>query len=275
MVAQAMLDGSDSPRGAVRIPNLKGNPVHPRSMQAQDQTQNLSEALPAELLDNPIWSALTTDHANLALGGGRARRYPEEIGPLSGMPVQSDSGYEALHPLAGPRGVVALFFREAPRPPAGWTLLRGGTIHQMVAIRPAIDRTPSLAGAELRRLTAADAPAMVALAELTEPGPFRLRTMELGNFFGIFQADRLVAMAGKRMHLPGCVEVSAVCTHPEARGRGYARLLMSSVIDEIVQSGRVPFLHTFASNDNAIRIYKSLGFTFRQAFELAVLQRED
>ncbi len=244
-------------------------------MQAENQAQTLSEALPSELLDNPIWTALTTNHAHLALGDGRARRYPEEIGPLSGMPAQSAEGYEALRPLAGPRGVVALFFHEPPRLPAGWTLLRGGTIFQMIANQPSILSAPLANGAELRPLTTADAPAMVALAELTEPGPFRLRTIELGNFFGIFWSDRLVAMAGKRMHLPGCVEVSAVCTHPDGRGRGYARLLMSRVMDEIVQSGRVPFLHTFADNHGAIHLYESLGYTVRQSFELAVIQRED
>lgn len=243
-------------------------------MLAYNEKQTLSEAPPAQLLDNPIWGALTTDHACLAVGDVRARRYPEEIGPLSGMPVQSAEGYEALRPLAGPRGVVALFFREAPHVPMGWKLLRGGTIQQMIAHHPVIAPASSLGGAELRRLTTADAPAMVALAELTEPGPFRLRTLELGNFFGIFDAGRLMAMAGKRMHLPGHVEVSAVCTHPEARGRGYAGMLMSRVIAEIVQSGRVPFLHTFADNHGAIRLYQSLGFTVRQAFELAVVERE-
>jgi predicted GNAT family acetyltransferase len=125
-----------------------------------------------------------------------------------------------------------------------------------------------------RRLTASDAPAMVALAELTEPGPFRLRTLELGNFYGIFHGDALVAMSGKRMHLPGLVEVSGVCTHPDARGRGYAAHLMSIVIDEIDREGEVPFLHAFADNP-AVRLYERLGFEVRQRFELAVIRPQD
>jgi GNAT superfamily N-acetyltransferase len=227
------------------------------------------------LLDNPIWSALTTDHAHLSLGDDRARRYPEAMGPLGGMPLQSNAGYDTLRSLSSPSGIVALFLPEAPRPPAGWTLLRGGTIHQMTAFRPSPGRATSLHDAQLRALTPADAPAMVALAELTEPGPFRLRTIELGNFFGIFESGRLLAMAGKRLHLPGYVEVSAVCTHPEVRGRGYARMLMSLVIEEILQSGRIPFLHTVAENYGAIRLYQRLGFTVRQSFELAVIEQQD
>jgi ribosomal protein S18 acetylase RimI-like enzyme len=234
----------------------------------------LMPTTPAEWLDNPIWSALTTDHAHLALGGDGARRYPEEIGPLSGMPEQSDAGYAALRALVGPGGVVALFLREAPRVPAGWTLVRSGTIQQMIANRPAFVPRVAPVGAELRKLTADDAAAMVELAKLTEPGPFRLRTLELGTFYGIVQAGRLLAMAGKRLHVPGYVEVSGVCTHPEARGRGYARMLMSCVMEEIVRMGKTPFLHSFADNHGAIRVYASLGFTLRQQFELAVVRRE-
>ena len=226
-------------------------------------------------LDNPIWSALTTDHAHFSLGGEWARRYPAEIGPLSGMPEQTDAGYAAMRPLAGPGGMVGLFLQEAPRPPAGWTLVRGGVLDQMVAQRPALKTADLPDGAEMRRLTPDDAAEMVALAELTEPGPFRLRTIELGMFFGVVQAGRLVAMAGQRLRVPGFVELSAVCTHPEARGRGYARLLMSRVMEEIVGEGRTPFLHSFTDNFGAIRVYQDLGFVRRRSFELAVVQREE
>jgi predicted GNAT family acetyltransferase len=113
---------------------------------------------------------------------------------------------------------------------------------------------------------------MVALAELTEPGPFRIRTIELGNFYGIFHEDRLVSMAGKRMHLPGLIEVSGVCTHPAARGRGYARRLMQIVMDEIEQDGCAPFLHAWAANP-ARRLYESLGFALSRQFHLAVLKQ--
>jgi predicted GNAT family acetyltransferase len=114
----------------------------------------------------------------------------------------------------------------------------------------------------------------VALAELTEPGPFRERTIELGAFYGIFEKGRLLAMAGQRMHLPDSVEVSAVCTHPDARGRGYARKLIATVMDEINERGKTPFLHSFADNYSAIRVYERLGFTQRRTFQLAVLKNE-
>lgn len=226
-----------------------------------------------ELLDNPIWNALCTEHAALALGDDHARRYPQEIGPLSGIPDQSPDSYAKLRELAGQNAVV-LFSIEPFRIPAGWQRLRGGQLVQMIRLEP--PQTPWPDGEdrpEYRQLTTADAPAMVALAGLTEPGPFRLRTLELGNFYGIFNGDSLMAMAGKRMHLPGVVEVSGVCTHPDARGRGYAAHLMSVVIDEIEREGKVPILHAWADNP-AVRLYERLGFALSRRFELAVIRPE-
>jgi GNAT superfamily N-acetyltransferase len=141
--------------------------------------------------------------------------------------------------------------------------------HQACAVLdpPAIE-LPS--GCTFRQLDAADAPAMVALAELTEPGPFRLRTIELGNFYGIFDGDRLVSMAGKRMHVPGFIEVSGVCTHPDFRGRGYAGRLTQVIVDEIEQAGRTPFLHAWEGNP-AQYLYESLGFTLTRTFHLSAL----
>jgi len=126
----------------------------------------------------------------------------------------------------------------------------------------------------LRHLTRADVPAMVELAELTEPGPFRARTSELGEFFGIFESGHLLAMAGQRIRLPGFIEVSAVCTRPDARGRGYARVVMSEVIADILGRGALPMLHVLADNHAAIRVYEALGFTHRRRLHLAVLQAE-
>lgn len=226
-------------------------------------------------LDNPIWNSLLTEHSSFAISNHQARRYPSAIGPLSGITHQSPETYRALRPLAGPEGILVLFCTEKPAPPHGWTLIRGGLLTQMICEDPRPARMELRRGEVFRPLTRADVSEMVALAQLTEPGPFRERTIELGPFFGIFEDGRLVAMAGERMHLPHHVEVSAVCTHPDARGRGYARMLIGVVMDEIRQRGKTPFLHSFADNDPAVRVYESLGFTQRRTFELAVLKRSE
>jgi ribosomal protein S18 acetylase RimI-like enzyme len=229
----------------------------------------------AALLNNPILNSLLTSHSGRALAYGRARRFPAEIGPLSGIPDQSEICYEDLRTLTGTGDLVALFLNEAPAPPAGWTLLRGGLLDQMVCTEPG-KRAQRLLPLEatMRPLTAADAHAMMELAQLTEPGPFHARTIELGAFYGIFHGCRLVAMAGQRLSLPGFIEVSAVCTHSDVRGRGYAPALMSTVMDHIYAQGKTPMLHSFASNDAAIAVYRRLGFTWHRSFELAVLQND-
>jgi GNAT superfamily N-acetyltransferase len=228
-----------------------------------------------ELLDNPIWNSLSTEHGSLSLRDGQARRYQPAIGPLAGTPDQSVESYRALRELAGPGGILALFFPDPPAIPSGWSLFRGGVLTQMICRRPKLVGLGSrAAGVVMRRLGATYVSAMVELATLTEPGPFRERTIELGNFYGILEGERLLAMAGQRMRVPGYVEVSAVCTHPDARGKGYAGMLMSEVMRDIIAEGATPFLHAFADNP-AVGLYTKLGFTHRRSFQLAVIKRED
>ncbi|MEI9963878.1 MAG: GNAT family N-acetyltransferase [Caulobacteraceae bacterium] len=105
---------------------------------------------------------------------------------------------------------------------------------------------------------------MLALATLTQPGPFFARTHQLGDFIGVKQEGRLVAMAGERMRPTGFTEVSGVCTHPDWRGRGYAAGLMRLVAARILARGETPFLHVYASNTGAIALYEALGFRLRR-----------
>jgi predicted GNAT family acetyltransferase len=142
---------------------------------------------------------------------------------------------------------------------------------QMISARP----IASQAGAHtILELGDADVPEMLALAQLTEPGPFLSRTHTMGRFIGIRVNGRLAAMAGERMRFPGFTEVSGVCTHPDYRGRGFARKLSSVVANATQQRGEQPFLHAWTTNRAAINLYERLGFEFRTAVEVAVLMRQ-
>ncbi len=121
--------------------------------------------------------------------------------------------------------------------------------------------------AEIRPLTHDDVGEMLALTSLTQPGPFLAGTIELGGYVGVFDGEQLVAMAGERMHLPGHTEISAVCTHPDHRGRGLAGALTRRVAHTVVDRGETPILHVRAGNDDAIRVYERLGFTVRKTIE--------
>ncbi|MNT39427.1 FR47-like protein [compost metagenome] len=115
----------------------------------------------------------------------------------------------------------------------------------------------------IEELGEADAPAMLALATLTKPGPFRSKTRELGPFVGIKRDGELVAMAGRRLRVDGFTELSGVCTHPDHRGMGYAAALSRAVVGEILVTGEAAFLHAFADHEATIAFYRGLGFQTR------------
>jgi len=122
-------------------------------------------------------------------------------------------------------------------------------------------------------LTEADAPEMLALAELTKPGPFLRGTQKLGGYVGIRREGRLVAMAGERMKPEGFTEVSGVCAHPDFRGQGFAGALSSLVATRILARGEIPFLHAFANNTSALALYRKLGFENRCEVHVKALKR--
>jgi predicted GNAT family acetyltransferase len=122
-------------------------------------------------------------------------------------------------------------------------------------------------------LGASDVPAMAALVELTKPGPFGPRTHELGAFLGIKIDGRLVAMTGERMKPGNYTELTAVCVHPDYRGRGYAQALLAAVSQQILARGEIPFLHVFSNNDSAIALYRRQGMEIRRSIHVTVLGR--
>ncbi len=224
-------------------------------------------------LDNPIWQALSTVHGYLAEGDSLAKRYPPEIAPLSGICDQSPKAYSALQDMLGVDDAAALFLHQPPAVPASFMVTTAFTIHQMICDHPG---DTGLGSNELKVeiLTESDVGQMLALTKLTEPGPFRRRTIELGGYRGIFSSDRkLMAMAGERLRLPGFTEVSAVCSHPDHRGKGYAKAAMLAVMSGLFHRGEVPFLHVKADNTGAIALYESIGFRFSRSLNLVVVKK--
>lgn len=222
------------------------------------------------LLDRPIWSALTTSQKHLAEGGPRALRYPVDMTPFADMVDMSAASFATLGDLLSGTQVAALFTPEPVEVPGGFKVVLADTGEQMIG-SPA---DSSLRDAEIVTLGAADVPAMMALTELTKPGPFSLRTHELGTFLGIRSGGELVAMTGERMKPGKFVEMTAVCVHPEYRGRGYAQALLAAVARRIEARGEILFLHVFSNNTSAIALYQRQGMRIRRRLHVTVLMKQ-
>jgi ribosomal protein S18 acetylase RimI-like enzyme len=221
-------------------------------------------------LDRPIWSALTTRQQDLAEGGERARRFPPAITPFADMVDMSPQSFAALGALMLGPEIAVLFTPDAVTAPEGFKVLLAETGEQLIGT-PAEAAIP---GVEPVKLGEADVAEMVGLTELTKPGPFSARTHELGTFLGIRVDGKLVAMAGERMKPADYTEMTAICVHPDHRGRGYGQLLLGAVARQIVARGEIPFLHVFTSNTSAIALYRRQGMEIRRQLHVTVLQKE-
>jgi ribosomal protein S18 acetylase RimI-like enzyme len=227
----------------------------------EDHAQRMLESL-----DNPIWFALTTEHRLLARSNGVARRYAPDVSPLAALLHPTIEAFADLQRLVSPGEHVALFTASPVDVPSDWQVDRSRWIDQMIC---EASLSP-LAVAPLR-LGTTDVPEMLELTAATEPGPFLPQTIQMGSYFGIRTSDgRLVAMAGQRLQSTAFAEISAVCTHPEFRGRGYARALTTFLAAQIQAAGKTPFLHVKSENGAKV-VYEKIGFRLRAAIHLTVL----
>lgn len=221
-------------------------------------------------LDRPVWASLTTYHADIAVGDAQARRYPDDVNLFASARDDEDpASLAALAALLRPRERAYVLQVPPVRLPADCVELRPGRGVQMLATRALIEDGDD----DLQPLDDADAPEMLALAQLTQPGPFLARTHTMGRFIGVRIDGRLAAMAGERMRFPGHTEISGVCTHPDFRGRGLARRLSAAVGARIQARGDAAFLHAWADNRAAIALYESLGFVLRSDVHASVIAR--
>lgn len=217
-------------------------------------------------LDRPAFAALSTDWADIAVVADKARRLHPDYGPFAAS--DTPDALDALIPLARAHGAVWLVEGSVPANfPTGLKLEKQAEVVQMVA--PQL--IPPDAPIALEELVDADGPDMRALALSTEPGPFAEKTHMLGRFVGVRQNGRIAAMAGERMRLPGFIEVSGVCTHPDHRGQGYAAHVTYEIARGIIDQGAVPFLHCYPSNTPAVRAYEKIGFVTRRRLAALVL----
>lgn len=224
----------------------------------------------AHVLDNPVWNALISGNKSLAEGVAGVKYFASDVSPFVGFVTPALPDFGLLHSLMPAERRLGVVSPVPMGIPAPWQVVQQIQVLQLIQTTPvvaAVAEPPPIA------LGSERVPAMLALTARTNPGPFFSNTIAFGYYTGIFDGNELVAMAGQRMHPEPYAEISAVCTHPDYLGRGYARQHIQHQAQRIRAAGNIPFLHVRNDNSGAIKLYQSLGFATRWEMSFYVIQK--
>ncbi len=214
----------------------------------------------SHVLDNPAWNALQSGNKHLAFGDNPVSYFDKEVSPFAALEENTEANFQLLYEQIRHNGPILFVTPVEIAFSKQWEVPRVIKGLQMVCDTATM---PDEVTAQLTPLTDDHIPQMLELTKLTNPGPFASRTINFGHYQGIFEDGKLVAMAGQRLHAFNYAEISAVCTHPDHTGKGYARQLLLNQINRIKAASGIPFLHVRYDNHRAIKVYESLGFATR------------
>jgi ribosomal protein S18 acetylase RimI-like enzyme len=208
-------------------------------------------------LDNPVWYSLTQHHRDFAVDYGHVKFYHPDYCPFGGF----EKGPDIAKYLDEYSALTDNFFvvGEKPEHSSQLTLKKELICLQMIVedrIKAALDHA-------IIKLLPSHEDALFQLVNLVQPGYFRKRTSLLGNYYGIFKGEELIAVAGERMQMNDFVEVSAIVTHPKHTGKGYASQLIAHTVNTIFNQNKTPYLHVVETNP-AVKLYEKLGFSTRR-----------
>lgn len=224
-----------------------------------------------DLLDNPVYHALSSGDKHLGTGTSKVAAFDEEVSPFAGYEYGYTAAFRELFDFLPRRRHILIATPQDLSEYEGWLLLEKvdgiQMVHQeLIPVKPV--------PVTLQKLEQEHVAEMLALAQLTRPGPFGTRTIEFGHYYGVFEDNKLVAMTGQRMHVQNFSEISAVCTHPAHLGKGYAAALVQQQLRLIYEQGSIPFLHVRADNTRAIDLYKRLGFVTRGPMKFYFMRKK-
>lgn len=209
-------------------------------------------------LDNPVWNSLSESHQKFALEYNGTKFYNPDYCPFGGY-LELENTPESADKYAS---LCGNFFIVGEKPKILDTLkIAKELICLQMIVREKVQITFDN---EIIKLTEEHKEELFELVNLVQPGYFKANTFLLGNYYGIFSNKKLVSIAGERMKMNNFTEVSAIITHPDHTGKGYAKQLTSHVVNNIFDEGKIPFLHVVETNLGAIKLYEKLGFVTRR-----------
>ena len=222
------------------------------------------------LLKNPVYHALLSGDRHLSFGNEKVKYFDEQVSPFAGFEQDYNKGFSDLYELLPSGRKILYAIPSLITEPAGWEVA-----HEIKGLQFVYeaDREIKTQFSDVMSLSEIHVEEMMELAKLTRPGPFGPRTIDFGSYFGIFEKEKLVAMTGQRLHVQNYTEISAVCTHPDYSGKGYAYTLLQHQLQIILQQGQHPFLHVREDNERAISLYQRLGFTISRAMNFYFMKR--
>lgn len=213
--------------------------------------------MPEDFFTNPVFHALQTRQCRFAELAGDACKFQTAVAPFAAVVERTEPASRQLFSLLAP-GEVVYMMGAAPVELPGLALK--GTLGGLQMMFPEnkeileSGRPP----VEILKLSCADAADMLELTEIAFPGYFRIRTCEMGSYYGVRVGGQVVSMAGERFAFDRYVEISGVCTHPDFTGHGYAAALMTRLLLDHRRDGWLSCLHLSASNRHAKELYDRL-----------------
>ncbi len=129
---------------------------------------------------------------------------------------------------------------------------------------------------DVKRLSMSDYDAVFDLYETAYPDRyFDERLLATGKFFGIFDGDKIIAIAGVHVYSKQykIAVLGSITTHPDYRGKGLATKVSSRIIEDLKNYVELITLNVQDDNLPAIRCYEKLGFVKHCEYEEAHFTR--